>query len=111
MNEYLFSYGTLQKEKVQSDLFGRILKGTLDTLQGYKISTVEITDETFLSKGEEKFQKTLVATGNSSDSIEGTVFEITREELLHADSYEPANYKRKKVTLRSGKAAWVYLII
>jgi hypothetical protein len=29
MKEYLFSYGTLQKEKVQLDLFGRILKGSM----------------------------------------------------------------------------------
>lgn len=34
MNEYLFSYGTLQLEKVQIESFGKILKGPKDTLQG-----------------------------------------------------------------------------
>jgi hypothetical protein len=44
MKEYLFSYGTLQKEKVQSDLFGRLLTGTKDILRGYKTSSIKITD-------------------------------------------------------------------
>ncbi|HAO29187.1 MAG TPA: UDP-N-acetylmuramate--alanine ligase, partial [Chryseobacterium indologenes] len=29
---YLFSYGTLQKEQVQLETFGRILQGEKDTL-------------------------------------------------------------------------------
>ena len=39
------------------------------------------------------------------------VFEITVEELLHADKYEPANYKRIKVKLESGKEAWIYVAV
>jgi gamma-glutamylcyclotransferase (GGCT)/AIG2-like uncharacterized protein YtfP len=105
MDEFLFSYGTLQKETIQLQLFGRKLKGTGDILEGYTVSTIEITDENFLSKGEDKFQQTLVP---SNDSIKGTVFEITEEELLLTDRYEPSNYKRIKVELSSGKAAWLY---
>ena len=67
MKEYLFSYGTLQKEKKQIELFGRTLQGFADTLRGYKIATIEIKDELFLSKGEDKFQKTLVGTNNNID--------------------------------------------
>jgi hypothetical protein len=51
MKEYLFSYGTLQKEKVQIDLFGRILAGSNDVLKGYRVSTIEITDENISFKG------------------------------------------------------------
>jgi len=108
MKEHLFSYGTLQKEKVQSDIFGRLLRGTKDILKGYRISSIEITDESFLSKGEQKYQLTTLLTNNQSDSIEGMVFEISEEELLVADKYEPDNYKRVKVRLESGKDAWIY---
>ena len=53
MSEYLFSYGTLQKEKVQIKLFGRTLRGCNDILCGYKLKRVEITDDDFLASGEE----------------------------------------------------------
>lgn len=109
MSENLFSYGTLQKETVQLELFGRVLNGAKDVLEGYKISSIEITDEAFLAKGEEKFQRTLIASKDDADAIEGTVFEISREELIFADKYEPDNYKRVKVTLQTGKKAWIYI--
>lgn len=35
--ENLFSYGTLQKEKVQLETFGRKLDGNKDTLIGYEV--------------------------------------------------------------------------
>src|SRR5258708_15106652 len=103
MNEYLFSYGTLQNGKVQLELFGRILNGSADMLIGYKVATIEIKDELFLSKGEEKYQQTVVFTNDKNDSIQGTFLEITKEELFLADKYEPDNYKRTKLALESAK--------
>jgi len=111
MKEYLFSYGTLQKEKVQMDLFGRTLTGLADVLTCYKMSAIKITDTAFLSNGEETYQKTLVASGDKSDRVSGTALEVTGSELLIADSYEPANYKRVSVRLESGKAAWIYIAV
>lgn len=111
MKENLFSYGTLQKEKVQLELFGRLLNGAKDILKGYKLSSIEIKDESFLAKGEEKFQKTLVPTKNDADIIEGTVFEISEDELCSADKYEPDNYQRVKGLLQSGEEAWIYLAV
>lgn len=108
MKEFLFSYGTLQKEDVQLKLFGRKLKGTKDILKGYCIVPIQITDEKFLDKGEEKNQLIAVASNDKFDSIAGTVFEMTADEILHADQYEPDNYKRIKITLTSGKEAWIY---
>jgi gamma-glutamylcyclotransferase (GGCT)/AIG2-like uncharacterized protein YtfP len=108
MNETLFSYGTLQKESVQIKLFGRLLTGTKDILKGYKLCSIEIKDESFLARGEEKYQRTLIPSKNDADIIEGTVFEISEEELFLADKYEPNNYKRVKVVLQSGKEAWLY---
>ena len=111
MNEYLFSYGTLQKEKVQLKLFGRILKGWKDTLPGYRIHTLEIKDERFLATGEDKLQRTLVFSNDNNDAVNGTVLEITGEELLFADKYEPSNYRRIKVVLQSAKEAWVFVAV
>jgi len=106
--ENLFSYGTLQKPKVQIDLFDRILQGSPDDLKGYKIAPIEIRDEAFLSTGEQKDQRIAIASGKEYDIIHGTVFEMTEEELFLADSYEPKDYKRIKVVLASGKEAWIY---
>jgi gamma-glutamylcyclotransferase (GGCT)/AIG2-like uncharacterized protein YtfP len=111
MKEWLFSYGTLQKEKVQTELFGRILQGSGDTLRGYRISAIEIKDESFLSKGEQKHQLTAIISKDKNDSIKGTVFEVTEEELFLADKYEPGNYKRIMVALESGKEAWIYVAV
>ena len=104
VKEYLFSYGTLQKEKVQLVLFKRILQSSGDTLRGYTIATIEIKDESFLSKEEQKYQLTATISGGNNDCINGTVLEITKEELLLADTYEPDNYKRIKILLDQSQA-------
>ena len=52
-----------------------------------------------------------MATNNTNDGIEGTALELSEEELLFADEYEPDNYKRIKVTLQPGKEAWIYTVI
>ncbi|MGH6908909.1 MAG: hypothetical protein ACREEG_01890, partial [Phenylobacterium sp.] len=40
----LFSYGTLQLERVQLSTFGRPLHGTPDAMVGYRLEPMEITD-------------------------------------------------------------------
>ena len=109
--QYLFSYGTLQTERVQLELFGRTLKGTNDVLPGYRISPIQIEDKAFLARGESKDQKTLVRTDNHQDHVEGTALELAMSELLIADAYEPLNYKRTRVQLQSGLQAWIYIAI
>ena len=108
--EYLFSYGTLQKEEIQLKLFGRLLESEPDTLEGYMISTIEITDRRFLDQGEERFQKTVAPTGICADFVKGTVLELSKSELQLVEKYEPENYRRIKVKLDSGKSAWVFLV-
>ena len=76
MKENLFSYGTLQKDSVQLKLFGLLLNGSKDRLRGYKLSSIEIKDESFLSKGEQNIQLTVIPSSNKNDNIEGTVLEI-----------------------------------
>ena len=109
--DYLFSYGTLQKTKVQIDLFDRTLQASPDFLKRFKIAPIEIRDEAFLSTGEQKDQRIAISSGNESDIIQGTVFEMTEQELLLADSYEPKDYKRIRVRLESGREAWIYAAV
>jgi gamma-glutamylcyclotransferase (GGCT)/AIG2-like uncharacterized protein YtfP len=111
MSEYLFSYGTLQLEKVQIESFGRILHGTKDSLKSYRLTQLEITDETVLQQSEQQFHPIAIPSSNEDDKVDGLVFEITKEELLQADKYEVADYKRIAVTLESGKNAWVYVSV
>lgn len=107
--ENLFSYGTLQKVEVQRATFGRTLEGRADTLLGYILKVIQIQDEDFARKHGAQ-QRNLQFTGINSDIVEGTVLRVTKNELELADSYEPAEYQRVLVKLRSGLDAWVYLV-
>lgn len=107
--ELLFSYGTLQYEKVQKETYGRKLKGETDILFGFKLEWVEITNLDVLSKSMEKSHPIAVRSSNSSDSIKGIVFKITNKELFATDKYEVNNYKRIKTRLKSGKYCWIYI--
>jgi hypothetical protein len=106
--EYLFSYGTLQFEKVQFALYGRLLKGINDELTGYTIIHVENTDMISPDHADEKVHRLAIKTDDVHAKIEGTVFELSEEELLLTDRYEPAGFKRGRVTLQSGTNAWIY---
>jgi len=90
MIQFLFSYGTLQLEKVQLETYGRKLKGKPDKLIGYKLTS-------------------LVITFDKRDFIEGVIFEITEYELNETDKYEVSDYKRVSEIFESGKEAWIYV--
>lgn len=107
--EYLFSYGTLQLETVQLKTFGRTFISRRDALIGYRITMIQIQDERFFAKNGLAPQRNLEYTGLTSDVVEGKILELTKNELEQADAYEPAEYRRKLVQLRSGVSAWVYL--
>jgi len=109
MKTYLFSYGTLQLEKVQLESFGRLLQGKPDKLPGYKMAYLEIKDEMVLKRSQQEKHPIAIKSENKSDFITGTVFEITNEELQKADDYEVADYIRKNEKLESGIEAWVYV--
>ena len=106
--ERLFSYGTLQSEPVQIAIFGRALEGTPDTLLRYQV-TMSATEDQEFAKKNGAVHRNLQFTGNESDIVQGTVLTITRKELQQADGYEPADYQRVLVQLKSGNKAWVYL--
>ena len=107
--EKLFSYGTLQQEEVQRTTFERKLEGMPDHLVGYTLSMVKITDQHVLATSGKEFHPILMHTGKEEDQVAGVVFEITPEELLQADRYEVADYKRVEARFLSGVTAWVYV--
>ena len=107
--ELLFSYGTLQLEAVQLATFGRKLTGTADALPGFEQAMKRIDDPAVVATSGKTHHPMATFTGRGSDSVQGTVFEITQEELQHADEYEVAAYTRVAVTLRSGVRAWAYV--
>ena len=105
--EHVFSYGTLQDESVQLATFGRKLSGEPDVLKRYREGRVPIRTGALTTGA---YHLNAEFTGNNSDSIAGTVFQVTLDELEQADIYEAtANYKRIRVELESGKQAWVYV--
>ena len=107
--EFLFSYGTLQLDAVQRAVFGRQLTGTRDVLPGFEEALLEIDDPATVSMSGKTHHAIAKFTGNTSDSIAGTVFAVTPDEVQRADKYEVAEYKRVSVVLRSGVRAWAYV--
>ncbi len=105
----LFSYGTLQQDQVQLETFGRYLTGNKDTLPCYALSQIEIKDAEVIRKSNKRFHPIVEYTGNSADKVDGTLFEITDEELVQADSYEVDDYVRIYETFSSGKSGYVYV--
>lgn len=106
---HLFSYGTLQFDAVQMASFRRLLHGSDDNMPGFRREMVEITDPDVLEKSGERYHPIVIPSDDPEDEVAGKVFSITRQELAAADAYEVSDYKRIKVTLRSGINAWVYV--
>ena len=95
--EPIFSYGTLRDPEVQKSVIGRLVEGETDVLVGFKKSKITLQGKFYPIIVEEK-----------DGIIEGVVLLVTSEELERIDEYETSAYRREKVTLRSGKKAWVY---
>ena len=76
----LFTYGTLQHEDVQENLFGRVLKGTPEKLIGYVLKRIQIEEE-FGCIIDDKEIATLLQWGDLIGYI--------------TDSQDPAKIKKK----------------
>ncbi len=107
--EILFSYGTLQYEPVQIATFNRRLQGEPDTLVDYTLGKIAINDPAKVQLSGAKYHPIAQYTGHQGNCIAGTALRLTRHELVQADSYEVAAYKRIAVVLQSGLRAWVYV--
>jgi hypothetical protein len=107
--ELLFSYGTLQLEAVQMATFGRRLTGGSDALAGFEVVSLKIEDPKVVAISGKAVHTMARFTGRASDVVPGTVFAVTRDEILNADQYEVPAVKRVAVVLQSGVRAWVYV--
>ena len=96
----LFTYGTLQHDDVQENLFGRTLQGTPEKLIGYVLKRIQIEEEFGIVH-----YPVIVETKNQEDFIDGIVYEVTEKELNQADLYEGMHYKRVEVQLHSNQKA------
>lgn len=86
------------------------MEGHEDTLTGYYLGQLHITDEAVLATSEQLFHPIAILSNNhATDFIKGMVFQVTEEELNHSDKYEVADYQRVLAVLQSGRKAWVYV--
>jgi hypothetical protein len=99
----------LQDEAVQILTFGRVLRGASDSLSGYALRMLQVGDATVVAKSGEAWHPIIECTGQPSDVVTGTVFELTQDDLLKADDYEVDDYRRVAVILASGTRAWAYV--
>ena len=105
---WLFSYGTLRLPAVQRQLFGRVFEGVDDTLSGFAIDLVTITDpEVLKTSGSD--QHPILRRSDPDGRVKGSALALTIRELEAADGYETADYVRISVTLASGREAFVYV--
>lgn len=107
--ERLFAYGTLQQVDVQLATFGRTLNGTPDVMTGYALAPLAIEDPDVIAISGKSVHTMACPTAHDADTIHGTVFTVTYDELLQADTYEVSAVTRVPVVLRSGTRAWVYV--
>jgi hypothetical protein len=84
----IFSYGTLQEDKVQLSTFGRLVQGQRDELLGFEQSWVRIEDPHVVETGGKTHHANITFNGRDDSRVGGTVFEITDAELAAADQYE-----------------------
>ncbi len=108
MVQRLFSYGTLRLPAVQLAHFGRLLAGTEDRLPHHRIEWLRITNPKVVATSGTDSHPILRYSAVAADFVEGTVFEVSDEELAAADLYEVGDYERVLLRLESGLHAWVY---
>ncbi len=92
-----FSYGTLRNPHIQAVTGGK-MKGTADTLEGYKKTEV-------IDKGE-KYPNIVPEKGSS---VDGDVYDVTETHWKKILDWEE-DYTVEEVTLKSGKPASVFIL-
>lgn len=110
MTQRVFSYGTLRQPDVQVALFGREVTTLPDTLAGWRLDWLTITDpDVIATSGSDSHP--ILRRGTPTDSVDGAVLVIEDGELVAVDDYEVADYTRIEVALTSGVLAWVYVAV
>ena len=106
--ERLFAYGTLREPVVQVAVFGRTVEGVEATLFGWRVDSVQVTDDRVIALSGTDIHRTL-KPGAGTDRVDGLILKLTPHDLLAADEYEATDYRRMKAPLGNGRFAWVYV--
>jgi hypothetical protein len=104
----IFSYGTLRQPEVQRAVFGRLLDGDPDSLTGFRIDHVAITDPAAIGASGSEVHLTLRRDPAVTAPIIGSALAIEAADLPAVDAYEGDTYARIEVVLGSGRTAFVY---
>lgn len=108
MTHRVFSYGTLRQPDVQAALYGRAVPTIADTLPGYRLDWIRITDAAVIAtSGSDRHP--ILRRGSRHDVVEGAYLELDDVDLAATDAYEVDDYVRTPVVLGSGRDAWAYL--
>lgn len=108
MKHFVFSYGTLRQADVQAALYGREIPTVEDSLPGYQLHWLTITDpEVIRTSGSDRHP--ILQQGKAEDSVAGARLQLSEAELHITDGYEVDDYERREVVLSSGITAWAYL--
>ena len=85
--------------------------GKKHLLLGYEPSLVNIHDPAVAARLGRTHHDNVTPTGDDWSSVQGTVFDVTDEELARADGFEAELAGRERINgaLASGKEAWVYV--
>lgn len=104
----LFSYGTLRDVAVQRVVFGREVASTVDSLPGFRIEHVAITDpDVIAASGSDSHP--ILRPGSAADVVAGACLELDGDQLAAADRYEVDDYVRRSAIATSGRRVWVYV--
>jgi gamma-glutamylcyclotransferase (GGCT)/AIG2-like uncharacterized protein YtfP len=95
---WLFCYGTLREARVQHRVFGRVVGGLRDALDGFELGAISVDGARYRA----------VRPGGGG-RVEGLALRLTEQDLPNADAYETDAYKRVEVRLVSGRRAFVYI--
>ena len=109
MTHRMFSFGTLQLDRVQQELFGRSVPTVPDALRGYRVGRIRISDPEVVRAPGSDVHPALFPSDAADDVVTGSVLELSDDDLVAADRYEERAYQRRSVTLVRGRSAWVYV--
>lgn len=105
----VFSFGTLRQESVQQTLYGGTVPTVPDSLVGWRLTTVRITDPAVIAASGSDLHPGIERSGDVDDRVDGGVLTLDDAALAATDRYESVGYERTSVVLASGREAWIYV--
>ena len=105
----VFSFGTLRQESVQQTLYGGTVPTVPDSLVGWRLTTVRITDPAVIEASGSDLHPGIERSGDGADRVDGGVLTLDDAGLAATDRYESVGYERTSVVLASGREAWIYV--